>query len=182
MNIEEKEVLLRDGKPCILRSPKPQEAEEMLDYLQETAGETYFMVRYPDEVNRSLDEEIEYLEKQMHSERSFLLAAYVDGRLAGNVGLNSIGGSRKMRHRASMGIAVRKAYWQQGIGSILMTETLRLAKALGYEQLELGVFADNERAMRLYRKAGFEAWGITKRAFRLDDGTYRDEIVMGKAL
>ena len=69
-----------------------------------------------------------------------------------------------------------------GIGSVLMEAAIRQAGALGYEQLELGVFSDNDRARRLYHKFGFEEWGVTKRAFRLDDGTYRDEIIMGRLL
>ena len=32
------------------------------------------------------------------------------------------------------------------------------------------------------KKYGFEVWGRTLNAFRLKDGTYRDEICMGKFL
>lgn len=48
----------------------------------------------------------------------------------------------------------------------------------GFEQLELGVFSDNERAIRLYEKYGFQKTGVSPRAFKLKDGTYRDEILM----
>lgn len=57
-----------------------------------------------------------------------------------------------------------------------------MAKRLGYEQIELGVFADNDKARNLYRKYEFEEWGCVKNAFRLKDGTYRDEITMGLIL
>ena len=53
---------------------------------------------------------------------------------------------------------------------------------MGYEQIELGVFADNKRAQNLYKKNGFEVWGNTKNAFKLKDGTYRDEIIMGRSI
>ena len=59
---------------------------------------------------------------------------------------------------------------------------LRQAKANGYEQVELGVFEDNPRARHLYEKLGFQEQGRTLRAFRLKDGTYRDEIQMVKFL
>ena len=49
-----------------------------------------------------------------------------------------------------------------------------------YEQLELGVFDDNKRAQALYKKHGFEVWGCSKNAYKLKDGTYRDEIIMGR--
>ena len=53
---------------------------------------------------------------------------------------------------------------------------------MGLEQMELGVYADNERAIHLYQKYGFEQCGIWKNAFKLKDGTYRDEILMSKIL
>ena len=56
------------------------------------------------------------------------------------------------------------------------------ARANGFEQLELGVYSDNSRAIHLYEKFGFERYGIQPRAFKLKDGTYRDEIIMVKML
>lgn len=55
-------------------------------------------------------------------------------------------------------------------------------RANGFEQLELGVYSDNARAIHLYEKFGFERYGIQPRAFKLKDGTYRDEIIMVKML
>lgn len=182
MRIEPKETILHDGRACVLRSPQPQDAAEMLDFLKKVSGETYFMIRCPDEVSMTMEEEEQFLERQISSRDSFMLAAYVEGRLAGNVGVNAMGPGRKMSHRATLGIAVRQPYWGLGIGSLLMKASIFQARALGCEQLELGVFSDNHRARRLYRNLGFEEWGTTKRAFRLEDGTYRDEIVMGKLL
>ena len=46
------------------------------------------------------------------------------------------------------------------------------------EQVELGVYSDNDRARHMYRKMGFREYGMNPRAFKLKDGTYRDEIIM----
>ena len=51
----------------------------------------------------------------------------------------------------------------------------------GSEKVEL-VYSDNARAIHLYEKFGFERYGIHPRAFKLKDGTYRDEIIMVKML
>jgi len=48
----------------------------------------------------------------------------------------------------------------------------------GYEQAELGVYSDNDRARHMYKKMGFKEYGMNPRAFKLKDGTYRDEIIM----
>lgn len=44
------------------------------------------------------------------------------------------------------------------------------------------MFEDNPRARHLYEKLGFQEQGRTLRAFRLKDGTCRDEIQMVKFL
>jgi RimJ/RimL family protein N-acetyltransferase len=54
-------------------------------------------------------------------------------------------------------------YWGKGYG----TEAIRLLVAYGFDQLglheiTLGVFADNERALKSYRKVGFRAIATTR--------------------
>ncbi len=56
-----------------------------------------------------------------------------------------------------------------------------MKKAIGlanFEQIELGVFEDNHAAIGLYEKFGFKRCGVLPRAYKLKDGTYRDEIQM----
>ena len=81
-----------------------------------------------------------------------------------------------------MGISVRKEYWGCGLGSYLMQLAIDQTRTNGFEQLELGVFSDNTRAIHLYEKVGFERCGTIPHAFKLKDGTYRDEIMMVKML
>lgn len=64
----------------------------------------------------------------------------------------------------------------------MIEEALAAARNMGCEQMELGVYSDNGRARALYRKLGFEEWGAIRNAYRLKDGTYCDEIIMGRRL
>ena len=118
----------------------------------------------------------------LDSERSFMLAALIDGELVGNCGVNEIADRLKMRHRASLGISIKKKAWGLGLGTVLISRALEQAKENGFTQVELGVFADNERAIGLYRKLGFTEMGCIPKAFLLKDGTYRDEAQMVKFL
>ena len=115
-------------------------------------------------------------------ERSFMLAVFLDGELVGNCGINTMSDHFKMRHRASLGISIKKKAWGLGIGTLLMEKALEQAKENGFTQVELGVFADNDRARHLYRKLGFTEMGCIPKAFCLKDGTYRDEVQMVKFL
>ena len=62
MKFEEKTILLRDGKACLLRSPGPADGAVMLEYLRQTAAETPYMLRCPDEVAMTMKDEVAYLE------------------------------------------------------------------------------------------------------------------------
>ena len=182
MIIKESSMTLKDGTTVVLRSPEPSDAAQLNAYLRLTSGETHFMVRYPEECDQSVEAAQRRLQAMLDDERSFMLTAFLDGELVGNCGVNEIGDRFKMRHRASLGISIRKKAWGLGLGTILITRALQQAKENGFTQVELGVFADNERARGLYQKLGFQEMGCIPNAFYLKDGTYRDEVQMVKFL
>jgi ribosomal-protein-alanine N-acetyltransferase len=76
-------------------------------------------------------------------------------------------------------IAVRKAYWGQGIGSALLDALLAAARERGCAEVFLEVRADNPRAHGLYLRRGFEELGV-RRGYYQPSGT--DAIVMRKDL
>lgn len=179
MKYQEQKITLSDKTSCILRSPQEEDAEQMMSYFKTVSGESYFMINYPEEIKFTIEQEIELLKKNIESSTDMMLAALIGEEIIGNVSIYACSDRMKMRHRACLGIAIREAYQSKGLGSILMKEAILTAKKVGYEQIELGVFSDNEKAIHLYEKFDFEEWGRTKNAFRLKDGTYRDEILMG---
>ena len=184
MIIKESSMTLKDGTTAVIRSPQIPDAAQMIAYLRQTSGETHFMVRYPEECSQSIEAAQRRLQAMADDERSFMLAAFLDGELVGNCGVNAMAPKDrfKMRHRASLGISIRKKAWGLGLGTILITRALEQAKENGFTQVELGVFADNDRARHLYQKLGFQEMGCIPKAFYLKDGTYRDEVQMVKFL
>lgn len=182
MNYEAKDLTLKNGARLTLRSPTPEDAEALLAYLRLTAGETYFLMTYPDETTKTPEEEREFLAQALTSDRRLMLTAFDGGRAVGNCAFSEVSPREKARHRAGLGIAVVREYWGCGLGRALLREATAWAKAAGYEQLELGVYADNERARRLYESEGYVLCGRIPNAFRLRDGTYRDELMMTKQL
>lgn len=178
MNLTKEPFLLPDGRTIELRSPLADDAAAMLDYLSRTSEQTHFMIRYADELTMTTEQEREFLQTVLESENSLFLAAFLDGAVVGNVSVQQIGAQRKLRHRAELGIALCREVWDVGLGTRLMRCALDWAKSVGFSQIELGVFADNVRAVHLYSKLGFRQTGIIPRAFRLDDGTFRDETQM----
>jgi ribosomal protein S18 acetylase RimI-like enzyme len=65
-----------------------------------------------------------------------------------------------------------------GIANNLMIEAIKKAKEIkGIEQIYLTVVSINEPAKKLYNSLGFETYGIDKKALKIDN-TYFDEELM----
>ena len=182
MRIEDKKVQLKNGQLCILRSPKLQDAEHLVEYLKVTAAETDFLLKYPEEVKISVEQEKEILKWFIDSERDLMIIAEVDGEVAGNCSFSAVGGKFRVRHRCQLGIALYQKYWGLGIGRELMSLLLESAKECGYEQAELEVVSKNKRAVALYEKIGFERVGERPKAMKHKDESYDSNIIMVKQL
>lgn len=182
MIFEKKNITLKNGVECVLRSPSVEDAESMIDYLKITSGETEFMVRYPEEVTMTVEEEEGILKEIVDSKNSIMIAAFIGDELAGNAGISCVGERIKLSHRATFGIAIKRKFWGMGIGNILLTEILEKSRELGFEQVELTVVENNYKAMSLYEKFGFVKYGTVPNAFKLKDGSYCGEIIMIKQL
>ena len=182
MDYQKKTVLLKSGSPCLLRLAEESDAETLLEYLKVTSGETPYMVREPEEVRTSVEEEVEFIRKNRENPWALHLLAFADGVLAGSCSFAGNSERIRMRHRCTVGISLYRAFWGMGIGTALLGEILDMAKSAGYEQAELEAVSANEPAIALYRKFGFETTGTVPRAFRYGDGTYADFLFMVKTL
>lgn len=182
MKFPEREIILKDGRKCVLRPTGPDLAAEMIEYMKVTAGETEWLLRYPDEVSFTLESEQEILGRILEDPGHVMMAAVVDGKVAGNCSIGGIGNKRKILHRCSLSIALYKKYWGLGIGTAMINYLTELAAQIGYRQIDLEVVAENEQAQALYRKCGFVESGRRHNALKFDDGTSHDEILMYKLL
>lgn len=182
MRFAEREIVLKDGRKCVLKPNSPEFAAEMVDYMKITPGETEFLLRYPDEIQLTLEKEKEILARILEDPYHIMMVPVVEGRAAGNGSVCGIGGQRKLTHRCSLAIALYQEFWGLGIGKAMIEYLSELARQVGWKQLDLEVVAENEQAIALYKKCGFIETGRRHNALRFDDGTYHDEILMYKDL
>jgi L-phenylalanine/L-methionine N-acetyltransferase len=109
------------------------------------------------------------------------LVATVAGEVVGNLGLTRFTRPRRA-HVGEIGTGVRDDWQGKGVGSALLEAALDLADNwLGLRRIELHVHADNERAIALYRKFGFELEG-THRAYAVRNGVYVDSLSMARLI
>ena len=92
----------------------------------------------------------------------------------GERGLRLSGGQKQR-----VAIALLKDYWNQGIGTRMFQELIRIAEANGQIlQMELEFIEGNTRARALYEKMGFRIAGMKPNAVRLKDGRLLNEYFM----
>ena len=126
---------------------------------------------------RSLESVSDLLTKSREGDH--ILVAVVDGEVVGVIGLHTSSKPRA-NHRAEIGMMVRDDWQGKGVGTALMRAVIDVAdKWLNLMRLELTVFTDNEPAIALYRKFGFEIEG-TLRKYAFCDGTFMDAYAMAR--
>ena len=110
----------------------------------------------------------------------FSLVAMVGDEIARHLGLGTNPSRPRCKHAGGIGMAVRDDFQGQGVGTALLQAAVDLADNwLNLQRLELTVFTDNEPALRLYKKCGFEIEGTLRRhSFRA--GQYFDVYYMAR--
>lgn len=84
-------------------------------------------------------------------------------------------------HNAVLGIGVLAEVRARGIGTALLREALRAARAFGLTRVELGYREGNSGVAALYERFGFVREGVLRKGVRLD-GAYEDLICMALLL
>ena len=173
-----KEVILKDGTPCLIRSAGAADAQAAYDNFMLTHEETDNLLSYADENSFTVEGEGEFLAKREASETAVELCAIVDGHLVGLAGIEPIGEKDKVKHRADFGISVERACWGKGVGWQLTLACIECARKAGYLQMELEAVSENAAALALYEKAGFREYGRNPKGFRRRDGSYQELVLM----
>lgn len=179
MVIDDVKFLLKDGREAVLRSPREEDVESTLEYLYVSAGETEYILRYPEECSKYTPEgERALFEQRNASPNAAMLMCVVDGKVIGNCEISFYTGM-KTKHRATVAIALISKFWNQGIGTKMFEEMIRLAEEREeVMQMELEFVEGNSRARHLYEKMGFRIAGVHPNAIRLKDGRLLNNYLM----
>lgn len=111
---------------------------------------------------------------------TYNLVAVVGDSVVGMLDVHTFPNKPRRRHVGTIGIGVHDDWQGKGIGTALMRAGVDLADNwLNLRRLELEVYTDNEPAIRLYERFGFEREG-TKRQDAFRDGRYVDSYLMAR--
>ena len=112
-------------------------------------------------------------------ERDRGVVAVENGEVVGFAELRS-NKEESRAHSAFITVMVDREYQQRGIGDKLVSRLIECADGeLALHRLELLVITSNERAIKLYKRRGFEI-EATKRRAAVVEGRFADEYLMGR--
>ena len=134
-----------------IEKAKSEDAASIIAFLEQIGRETDNLAFGSEGLSLTVEALIAKLEG---FNDNVMFVAKHDGIIVGAASLNRM--HRRMNHRGDFGVSVAKAYWNQGIGGMLLREILNFANDNGLEILDLQVRSDNYAAIHLYEKFGFK--------------------------
>lgn len=175
------ELLMKDGTPFLIRPATDEDAQSLIDYLNQIGGESDFLLAGANEFRISVEEEKKFLREMNENPNNLFRIAQCGGEIAGVVSLKALS-SKRVAHNCELGVSVRKKYWHQGVGTVLMEAAIDYARTSGtLKVIHLMVFSSNVNAIALYQKLGFVTVGVNKDYIKIN-GSYQDAVLMNLAL
>ena len=164
----------------LIRTIRPDDAEQSLNLRKKLDQETRFMLFEPGERTTTVEEQRDHIQRLLLQENSKIFVAEHNGQLVGY--LEASGGQfRRNRHSVHIVIGILQDFTGQGIGGQLFAALEEWAHQQSITRLELTVMTHNQAGMALYKKRGFTIEG-TKNQSLLINGRYVDEYYMAKLL
>jgi len=162
----------KNGEQVILRPVQSEDAEQIIHAVaQIIESGTYIQKEAP----RSLEEEQSFIDKMVQLDNMYI-AAVINDEIVGIARV--IRGELEMkRHIGLFRTWLVNSAQGKGIGSKIMSYTIKWCQIHQLHKLCLTVFASNELAHKLYERFGFIQEGVQKEQVKIN-GSYEDEILM----
>ena len=160
----------------VIRRAEERDAAAILAYLNLVGGESDNLLFGKDAFAGCPVEQEEVHTRAANEGKNAMLLAF-DGAQIVSVALLTVGRRDRIAHHGTLALSVRKDHWGRGIGGAMLTALIRTARENGLEALDLGVRADNARAIALYERFGFRVYGRYARYICID-GVYYDDLFM----
>jgi L-amino acid N-acyltransferase YncA len=110
--------------------------------------------------------------------RSILHVADEEGDILGVQSVDQLSWTiPSMSHVATIGTWLRADARGRAIGRRLFERSVAFARSSGYTKIVIQVLAGNARALRFYRRLGFQEIGVARKHVRIE-GVFHDEIYL----
>ncbi len=169
-------------KEIYFSEAEPSDASAFIDFMNQVARETDYLVMDETGFQFSQAEMESIFAKGMENPGELCLLAKFGSEVVGAVSVKSSSQFR-ISHIGNVFIAVKRAYWGHGLGTILLDEVIHWAEEMDrLKRLELTVQVRNQAAVHLYEKVGFKIEGTQVRGARTDKGEWLNLYYMGRLI
>jgi RimJ/RimL family protein N-acetyltransferase len=166
-----------------IRPARLDDAEACIAHVHHIVAEFPDLTSHaPGEFDATPEQECQLITAAAASDNTLYLLALVDDQLVGLLHYAPASPRRAHRHAVTLGVSVRHAWCDRGIGTALMHAAIAHARdSRVVRRIELFVYTHNPRAAHLYRKLGFTTEGLRRRTAH-KDGQDRDDLIMALLL
>jgi RimJ/RimL family protein N-acetyltransferase len=162
-----------------VREARPEDAAAIIAHVKRVADEPNNGISLGSaaEFDVTEEKEAEWIKTAAAAENALMIVAEADAQIIGVA--NCKGGNGGYKNTLDLGITVNRDWRNQGVGTAVMQYLVDWCRANPVvHKLELWVFPDNPRAIRVYEKVGFQQEGYRRSCF-LKQGQYLDLLLMG---
>ncbi|MCF6323383.1 MAG: GNAT family N-acetyltransferase [Gammaproteobacteria bacterium] len=163
-----------------VRKIRTGDERELIDLFSSLDEETEFMLFEPGEREMSEADQAKYIKQLPDLKNVLLLVSESEGVMTGFLGATGEI-NRRNKHIVKLAMGIKKQFWGQGAGKLLLKNLEQWAETEGYHRIEMTVQESNIRAQKLYQACGYEVEGIKAHAL-LVAGEYINELYMAKLI
>lgn len=106
------------------------------------------------------------------------IVAKKDDEVLGWVALTKAFERYVYRGVAEVSIYVKESQRGQGVAKALLKKLIKVSEEKGYWTLESLIFVENKASIKLHEKCGFRKIGVREKYGQMEDGTWRDVLLM----
>lgn len=156
----------------LIREARESDAAAFLAYTKIVGSESDYLSFGKDGIPITVQEEADFIRNYQNDTHNAMWCALDHNEIIAVCSFDAVK-NKRMAHRASIGMSVRKAYWHQGIATAMMQKLIEHAKALpDISIITLEVICENKHAIHLYERFGFQICGCLHQFFRIDGKDY----------
>lgn len=164
----------------MIRTGVLEDAEAVLDVQNSVISEGEYFIAVSEEFNITPEQQRDWIRSLLENERETIIVGEMNDEVVGWIAFQSEN-RKRMFHKGSFGVMIRKNFRGMGIGKELIEALLDWAEANPLiEKVSLGVFSTNNRAISLYKRLGFVEEGRKIKEFKMSESEYVDDIIMYK--
>ncbi len=175
-----KEYPLKSKNPVVIRSAaaNDQDVQAIEQILHSVISENDYTLLNSGEFRPAPGEGISRIQKAIDHPAHLWLVAVIDSKIVGYLDF-SCGHRTRIAHTGSFAVVVDCQFRDRGVGESLLDALIDWATLhQTLEKISLKVHANNQRAIGLYHKLGFEIDGVAKRDLKYSTERYVDTVSM----